>query len=148
MYPCILLQPWERVVRFLPRTCGHQINSECKEDCGHHLHLCNSIEMTGLGNSLGVHMWAWEDFCWGVSLVGAERAKLGLEILAVAARTNALGPFPQVRGESSIKGHWHPTAAFWSTSLSSGERGKSDNDNFMKSGVLCLSLRVGQKITF
>lgn len=50
-------------------------------------------------------MWAWEDYCGGVSLLGAEIAKLGLEISAVMVRTNALDPFPQVRGEMSIQGH-------------------------------------------
>lgn len=63
--------------------------------------------MAGLGNSD-----FWECICGhgkitvgGVSLVGAEIAKLGLEISAVMVRTNALDPFPQVRGEMSIQGH-------------------------------------------
>lgn len=87
-------------------------------------------------------MWAQEDYCEGISLVGAEIGKLGLETSAVAARTDGLHPFPQLGGERSIKGHH--TAAFWSTSLNSGERGKGEDGNFV---AWCfVPLRVGQKI--
>lgn len=47
----VALQPWESRVHSLPPICGHRINGKCKEDCSHHLYLCSSIEMAGLGNS-------------------------------------------------------------------------------------------------